>query len=223
MIDSDILQLLYRQLQELESKFKDAYSQSLSNKDERIQVLEKRVEETTLDNNQLREELASLKKQTERLRELSQANGDSPHGSPSLKRMNSPREWSRLREQASEAIKMRDKLHRVHEDVSSIACLPLSFSCMHTLCKYTYTLIHMQNTHLSNDLLEAKNILQSQETTNHRLNDRIQMLEQLNSTLEEEKRTLLGQVNKLLEQNQNILVRTLESKDQAIEEERIFK
>ena len=81
----------------------------------------------------------------------------------------------------------------------------------------------MQNTHLSNDLLEAKNILQSQETTNHRLNDRIQMLEQLNSTLEEEKRTLLGQVNKLLEQNQNILVRTLESKDQAIEEERIFK
>ena len=49
------------------------------------------------------------------------------------------------------------------------------------------------------------------------------MLEQLNSTLEEEKKTLLGQVNKLLEQNQNILVRTLESKDQALEEERIFK
>ena len=49
------------------------------------------------------------------------------------------------------------------------------------------------------------------------------MLEQLNSTLEEEKRTLLGQVNKLLEQNQNILVKTLESKDQALEDERIFK
>lgn len=71
--------------------------------------------------------------------------------------------------------------------------------------------------------MEAKDILQKHETTNHRLNDRIQMLEQLNSTLEEEKRTLLGQVNKLLEQNQNILVRTLESKDQALEDERIFK
>ena len=81
----------------------------------------------------------------------------------------------------------------------------------------------MQNTHLTSDLLEARDILLKQETTNQRLNDRIQMLEQLNSTLEEEKRTLLGQVNKLLEQNQNILVKTLESKDQALEDERIFK
>ena len=81
----------------------------------------------------------------------------------------------------------------------------------------------MQNTHLTSDLLEARDILMKQETTNQRLNDRIQMLEQLNSTLEEEKRTLLGQVNKLLEQNQNILVKTLESKDQALEDERIFK
>ena len=76
---------------------------------------------------------------------------------------------------------------------------------------------------MSNDLLEARDILLKQETTNQRLHDRIQMLEQLTSTLEEEKRTLLGQVNKLLEQNQNILVRTLESKDQALEDERIFK
>lgn len=72
-------------------------------------------------------------------------------------------------------------------------------------------------------MLEAKDILQKHETTNHRLHDRIQMLDQLNQTLEEEKKTLLGQVNKLLEQNQNILVRTLESKDQALEDERIFK
>lgn len=86
-----------------------------------------------------------------------------------------------------------------------------------------YKIFFIQNTHLTNDLMEAKDILQKHETTNHRLNDRIQMLEQLNSTLEEEKRTLLGQVNKLLEQNQNILVRTLESKDQALEDERIFK
>ena len=50
-----------------------------------------------------------------------------------------------------------------------------------------------------------------------------QMLEQLNMTLEEEKKTLLTQVNKLLEQNQGLLVRTLESKDQALEEERHFK
>ena len=67
------------------------------------------------------------------------------------------------------------------------------------------------------------------------------MLEQLNATLEEEKKTLLLQVNKLLEQvsstpnstyqlidffmqsqNQNLLIKTLQNKDSALEEERIF-
>ena len=118
-----------RQLQELESKFKEAYSQSLSNKDERIQVLEKRIDETTADNNQLREELTSTKKQYEKLRELIQASsGESPHGSPSMKRMNSPRELSRLKEQAADAMKLRDKLHRVQEDVSQSCCLSLTLS-----------------------------------------------------------------------------------------------
>ena len=70
--------------------------------------------------------------------------------------------------------------------------------------------------------MEAKHIIQGLEGSNQRLNDRMQMLDQLNHTLEEEKKTLLAQVNKLLEQNQNLLVKTLESKDQAFEEERIF-
>ena len=82
-------------------------------------MLERRIDETTVDNNQLREELASTKKQYEKLRELIQASsGESPHGSPSMKRMNSPRELSRLKEQAADAMKLRDKLHRVQEDVS---------------------------------------------------------------------------------------------------------
>lgn len=110
-------------MQELESKFKDAYSKSLSNKDERIQVLEKRVEEMTVDNSQLRE---TLRKQSEKLKELSQANGESPAGSPSMKRMNSPREMSRLKEQAADAMKMRDRLHRVQEDVSFVVMFSLS-------------------------------------------------------------------------------------------------
>ena len=49
------------------------------------------------------------------------------------------------------------------------------------------------------------------------------MLEQLNNTLEEEKRVLRDQMNKLLSQNQDLLERTLDSKDQAIVEERMFK
>ena len=49
------------------------------------------------------------------------------------------------------------------------------------------------------------------------------MLEQLNQTLEEEKQHLLMQVNKLLEQNREYFHHTLMSKDNAIEEERMFK
>ena len=49
------------------------------------------------------------------------------------------------------------------------------------------------------------------------------MLEQLNLTLEEEKRHLLLQVNKLLEQNRDLLQHTLASKDHAFEDERMFK
>ena len=58
-----------RKVQELESKFNDAYTQSLSTKDERIQVLEKRVEATIKDNTQLREDLMAIRKQNERLKE----------------------------------------------------------------------------------------------------------------------------------------------------------
>ena len=65
-------------------------------------------------------------------------------------------------------------------------------------------------------------MIQQQEGHNQRLNDRIQMLEQLNHTLEEEKKTLLLQINKMMEKNQELLVRTLESKDQAFEDERIL-
>lgn len=55
------------------------------------------------------------------------------------------------------------------------------------------------------------------------MSDRIQMLDKLNSTLEEEKKALLTQMNKLLERNQELLVKTLETKDVAMEDERIFK
>ena len=122
-----------RQLHELESKFKEAYSQSLSNKDERIQVLEKRIDETSADNTQLREELVSTKKQYEKLRELIQASGESPHGSPSMKRMNSPRELSRLKEQAADALKLKDKLLRMQEDVSSSFSPPSPSNYAHLL------------------------------------------------------------------------------------------
>ena len=71
----------YRQFHELESRFNEAYSQSLTTKDERIQVLEKRVEEITLENGQLRDELAGLWKQNEKTT-VHGNRRNSPAGSP---------------------------------------------------------------------------------------------------------------------------------------------
>lgn len=81
----------------------------------------------------------------------------------------------------------------------------------------------MQKVQLSNNLTDAKHIIQKLETGGQHQSDRITMLEKLNSTLEEEKKALLTQMNKLLEKNQELLVKTLETKDEAIEDERIFK
>ena len=54
-------------MQELEGRFNEAYSQSLSMKDERIQVLERRMEELVSDNEHLKDEASLLKRQNERL------------------------------------------------------------------------------------------------------------------------------------------------------------
>lgn len=66
-------------------------------------------------------------------------------------------------------------------------------------------------------------MIQQLETGTGRQMEKIQVLEKLNNTLEEEKKTMLTQLNKQLEKNQELLVKTLETKDVALEDERIFK
>ena len=66
-------------------------------------------------------------------------------------------------------------------------------------------------------------MIQQMEVSAQRQVEKVQMLEKLGSTLEEEKKTLLTQLNKQLEKNQDLLVKTLETKDVAMEDERIFK
>lgn len=48
---------------ELGARFGEAYSKSLATKEERISTLERRLEETTKDNQLLRDEVASVRKQ----------------------------------------------------------------------------------------------------------------------------------------------------------------
>ncbi len=81
----------------------------------------------------------------------------------------------------------------------------------------------MQNTNISKSLVDAKQTIQRLESGTQRQSERVSILERLNNTLEEEKRTMLTQLNKQLEKNQDLLVKTLETKDVALEDERIFK
>jgi hypothetical protein len=69
---------------------------------------------------------------------------------------------------------------------------------------------------------DARVYIERSEAANQRMQSRVQMLEQLTNTLEEEKRIMRDQLDRVMAQNQELLMKTLDSKDQVILEERIF-
>lgn len=60
---------------QLESKKGEAFAQSLANKEERIQVLEGRLEQVTANSTKLLEELQTTRKQNEKLKQLTKNSG----------------------------------------------------------------------------------------------------------------------------------------------------
>ena len=60
---------------QLESKKDEAIAQSLANKEERIQVLEGRLEQVTANSAKLMEELQGTRKQNEKLKQLARNSG----------------------------------------------------------------------------------------------------------------------------------------------------
>ena len=60
---------------QLESKKDEAIAQSLANKEERIQVLEGRLEQVTANSTKLMEELQGTRKQNEKLKQLAKNSG----------------------------------------------------------------------------------------------------------------------------------------------------
>ena len=72
----------------------------------------------TDENEQLKQEIRDLRKHMDKLKEMS--NGGSPRASPGMGRTYTSREMNRLKEQAADSIRLRDKLHALQEDVSYI-------------------------------------------------------------------------------------------------------
>jgi FtsZ-binding cell division protein ZapB len=108
-------------MQELEGRFNEAYSQSLSMKDERIQVLERRIDDLVSDNEQLKDEASLLKRQNERIQRKNSAS-NSP--STSFSRSYSPRELHRLREEAAKSRELGQAVGLLQQEV----CLSPSLS-----------------------------------------------------------------------------------------------
>lgn len=75
---------------------------------------------------------------------------------------------------------------------------------------------------LQEEMSEAKEHYKDLDMSATKISHRCEVLVQLNGTLEEENRALMEQLNKLLEQNQSLLVKTLESRDTYLEDERAF-
>ncbi|XP_065068071.1 protein Daple-like isoform X1 [Rhopilema esculentum] len=75
---------------------------------------------------------------------------------------------------------------------------------------------------LQKDMEDAKEHYKDLDMSASKIAHRCEVLVQLNSTLEEENRALMDQVNKLLAQNQSLLEKTLESRDTYLEDERAF-
>ena len=66
--------------------------------------------------------------------------------------------------------------------------------------RLVYPMFPFQNALLSAQVTDSGHLIDQLKQRNENLQDRLEMFEQLNNTLEEEKKTLLMQVNKLLEQ-----------------------
>lgn len=85
-----------------------------------------------------------------------------------------------------------------------------------------YDLLKSDYEGIQQEMNEAREHFQELDVSATKIAHRCEVLVQLNATLEEENKALMDQVNKLLAQNQELLMTTLHSRDQYIDEERTF-
>jgi len=127
---------------QLESKKGEAFAQSLANKEERIQVLEGRLEQVTANSTKLLDELQTTRKQNEKLKQLAKNSGYNSlrrwdlfimypstviYSVPitSFSRDSTPSKYAlsdveltKLKEKAKELSRVREKMRALQDEVS---------------------------------------------------------------------------------------------------------
>ncbi|KAI6659260.1 Girdin-like [Oopsacas minuta] len=230
----------------LDMRYEETYTDTIRHKEERIRVLETRLEEALFQMNALKEQNISLRKDFSssqpnlRLAEMSftslanQNTDRSPLRVPQRTHsISSATYYTRLKQERDRANSGRYTPSPDQECPQDVRRAPEGHDpTMYQIpgkkpeevgrMKEQIRSLKEDNKALVSDLLNANQLVSEIETDLSRNRDRSEMLEALNRTLDEENKTLLAQTNRLLLQNQDLMMRTLESKDIMIEEERIY-
>ncbi|XP_026640939.1 girdin isoform X2 [Microtus ochrogaster] len=190
----------------LESKLESTLKKSLEIKEEKIAALEARLEESTNYNQQLRQELKTVKKNYEALK---QRQDEETMVQSSLPVSGEDNKWERERQETTrELLKVKDRLIEVERNN---ATLQAEKQALKTQLKQLET----QNNNLQAQILALQRqtvSLQEQNTT----------LQTQNAKLQVENSTLNSQSTSLMNQNAQLLIQqsSLENENESIIKER---
>ncbi|XP_038606876.1 girdin isoform X9 [Tachyglossus aculeatus] len=194
----------------LESKLESTLKKSLEIKEEKIAALEARLEESTNFNQQLRQELKTVKKNYEALKQRQEEERMVQSSPPRVGEENqSVRKWEReSQETTRELLKVKDRLIEVERNN---ATLQAEKQALKTQLKQLET----QNNNLQAQILALQRqtvSLQEQNTT----------LQTQNAKLQVENSTLNSQSTSLMNQNAQLLIQqsSLENENETIIKER---
>ncbi|CAH1791258.1 unnamed protein product [Owenia fusiformis] len=122
-------------------------------------------------------------------------------------------EYNQLKDENSRLKSSNDKLNGEYRDLLK----------EHKGVKSEYNGLRLRHTELQGDMAECKDQLNTMDVEVAKMANKCEALVNLNTKLEDDNRALIMQVQALLNQNQELLLQTLESKDQFHEEEIVLR
>ncbi|XP_078505620.1 girdin isoform X2 [Lissotriton helveticus] len=194
----------------LESKLEFTMKKSLEIKEEKIAALEARLEESTNFNQQLRQELKTVKKNYEALKQRQEEERMSQNSPPRAgEGNNSVNKWEKESQEATrELLKMKDRLIEIERNNATLQAEKQSL-------KTQMKQLETQNNNLQSQILA----LQKQTIS---LQEQSTILQTQNAKLQVENSALNSQSNSLMNQNSQLLIQhsSLESENESVMKER---
>ncbi|XP_069090281.1 girdin isoform X2 [Pleurodeles waltl] len=194
----------------LESKLELTLRKSLEIKEEKIAALEARLEESTNFNQQLRQELKTVKKNYEALKQRQEEERLSQNSPPRAgEGNNSVNKWEKESQEATrELLKMKDRLIEIERNNATLQAEKQSLKTQ------------MKQLETQNNNLQAQILALQKQTIS--LQEQSTILQTQNAKLQVENSTLNSQSTSLMNQNSQLLIQQsgLESENESVIRER---